>query len=83
MFAIKNMKEKISRVSLVIYVVLFLASFLLLSCPGDNVVWFCIMGAFSIPPLIVGPRKYRILGIIAFVLTIVLITADYIAGKLF
>jgi len=75
------MKEKISRISLIVYVILLILSAFLASSPGGRVGWFCIMGLFAIPPIIAGPKWYRIIGIIALVIAIMLATFDYNLGK--
>jgi len=77
------MKERISRISLIIYVVLLILSGFLLSVAGDRVVWFCIMGIFAIPPIVTGPKLYyRVLGIIALMIAVAAAGFDYHAGKL-
>jgi phosphotransferase system glucose/maltose/N-acetylglucosamine-specific IIC component len=75
------MKEKISRISLIVYAVLLILSGFLMSAAGGSVGWFCIMGFFAIPPIVAGPKRYKILGIIAFLIAIVLAATDYHAGK--
>jgi hypothetical protein len=39
------------------------------------------MGLFAIPPIIVGPKWYRIIGIIALVVAIIFAALDYNLGK--
>jgi len=39
------------------------------------------MGLFAIPPIVDGPKKYKVLGIIALLIAIALAGADYNAGK--
>ncbi len=63
--------------------VMFSSSFFLLSTPGDYWPWFAIMGAFAIAPAIAGPGRYRVVGIAALIVAVVLIVGDVIAGKLF
>jgi len=75
------MNEKISRVSLIVFVVLLIATGFLLSVPGGRVPVFCIMGMFAVPPLIAGPKLYRLLGIVALLIAIVSAVSDYRNGK--
>ncbi len=75
------MKKKISRISLIVYVILFVLAWFLLSTEGGYVVWFLIMGLFSIPPIVAGPKNYRILGSIAFAVALAAAAFDYHAGK--
>jgi hypothetical protein len=77
------MKEKISRVSLIVYAVLLILSGFLMTAQGGRVVWFCIMGIFAIPPIVAGPKRYRIIGILALLIAIAAATADYRAGRRF
>ena len=48
---------------------------------GGRVVVFCIMGVFAIPPIIIGTKHYRILGIIALIVAVTAALIDYQAGK--
>ena len=75
------MKEKISRTSLVVYAVLLVLSWFFPSAAGDAVVWYCIIGLFAIPPIVAGPLKYKIPGLIALLIAIALAGADYHIGK--
>jgi hypothetical protein len=75
------MKEKISRICLIVYVILFILSAFLASAAGGSVVWFCVMGVLAIPPIAAGPKWHRILGTIALLIAIALAVSDYNAGK--
>ena len=70
-----------SRISLVVFAILFLLSFLLLSVAGDYWLWYLIMGCFAIPPIIIGPTKYRKLGYAALAISLVLIVSDLVGGR--
>lgn len=73
--------KQISRISLIVYLVLFLLSFFLMCMPGGRILWYFVMGLFALPPIILGPKLYRILGIVALVLSIILCFIDYQGGK--
>ena len=75
------MRAKISRVALILYAILLFLSGLLLCPPGGLVEWFVIMGMFAIPAIIAGPKKYRILGLIALILAVAFTAIDYESGK--
>ena len=75
------MREKISRISLIVYVVLFLLSAFLLSAAGGRVEWFAVTGIFAIPPIVAGPRRYRILGAIGLAVAIAAAAIDFHAGQ--
>ncbi len=66
---------------MIAYVVLLILSGFLASTTGGKVVWFFIMGIFAIPPIVVGPKRYRVIGIIALLIAIVATATDYRAGK--
>ena len=73
--------KQISKISLIVYLILFILSLFLMCMPGDYILWYCVMGLFAIPPIILGPKLYQILGIIALVLAVLLCFGDYQAGK--
>lgn len=77
------MKQKISRNSLIIYIVLLILSSTLMSMPGGYIWWYCIMGVFAIPPIIAGSKLYKVFGLIALLIAIALSIQDYQAGKKF
>jgi hypothetical protein len=77
------MTTRISKISLIVFVVLLLLSGFLLSVAGDYWPWYAIMSVFAVVPVIVGPVRYRVLGAIALVLSGVLIVSDIVAGKQF
>ncbi len=75
------MRQTISRVSLIVYMVLLVLSGFLSSTVGGRVAWFCIMGLLAVPVLLAGPRKYRVLGIVALLAAVVMASMDYYMGK--
>ena len=77
------MSIRISKISLIVFAVLLALSFFLLSVAGDYWPWYAVMSAFAVVPLVVGPRRYRVLGAIALVLSGVLISSDIAAGRQF
>lgn len=77
------MRKNISRVALIVYVFMLLFSSSALSSPGGRVPLGLIMIIFAIPPVVAGPKKYRIIGVIALVLAVVATVGDYQAGKRF
>ena len=77
------MNARISKISLIVFVVLLVLSAFLLSVAGDYWPWFSVMGFFAVVPIVVGPKQYRIFGGLALVLSLVLIYGDIEAGKHF
>ena len=77
------MSIRISKISLIVFVVLLVLSCFLLSVAGDYWPWYAVMSAFAVVPLVIGPRRYRVLGAIALVLSGVLIVSDIAAGRQF
>ena len=55
---------------------MLLLSALLLSGLGGNVEWFSVMAIFAVPPILAGPRNYRIGGVIALVAAAMLISNE-------
>jgi hypothetical protein len=77
------MSERISKISLIVFVVLFVLSLFLLSVAGEYWPWYAVMSTFAVIPLVVGPWRYRLTGAVALVLSVVLIVSDVEAGKRF
>ena len=77
------MREKISKICLIVYLVLLVLSGFLLCTAGGRVEWFLITGLFAIPPILAGPRRYRILGSIGLVAVLGMAAVDYYAGQRF
>jgi len=77
------MNSRISKISLIVFVVLLVLSFSLLSVAGDYWPWYAVMSAFALVPLIIGPDRYRKMGIIALILSSILIVSDLVAGRQF
>ena len=77
------MKARISKISLIVFGVLFVLSLFLLSVAGEYWPWYAVMSAFAVVPIVVGPGRYRLIGSIGLVLSVVLILGDMEAGKRF
>jgi len=75
------MSARISKISLIVFVVLLVLSAFLLSVAGEYWPWYTVMAVFAIVPLVVGPRRYRLIGAVALLLSVILIVSDYAAGK--
>ena len=77
------MSKRISKISLVVFIVLLVLSAFLSSVVGDYWPWYAVMSAFAVVPLIVGPGRYRLIGAIALLVSGVLIASDIAAGRRF
>ena len=77
------MSARISKISQIVFVVLLVFSAFLQSVAGDYWPWYAIMSAFAVVPLVVGPRRYRLVGAFALVLSGVLIISDIVEGRHF
>jgi len=77
------MNARISKISLIVFVVLLVLSAFLLSVAGEYWPWYAIASVFAVVPLVVGPGRYRLIGAVALVLSVVLIVSDVAAGKRF
>lgn len=76
------MSARISKISLIVFVVLLVLSFFLLSVAGNYWPWYSIMVAFAVVPILVGPNRYRLWGAIALTLASLLILDDLKAGRI-
>jgi len=74
------MHTRISKISLIVFVVLLVLSGFLLSVPGNYWPWFAGMLVLAVVPAAVGPRWYRVGGIGGVVLSVALIAWDLDAG---
>lgn len=74
------MKARVSRMFLIACGILFLLGGMLLSAPGDSWPWYAITGACAVVAVVVGPLGYRIAGLLAAGVAVILIIADLKAG---
>ncbi len=74
------MNASASRICLTLYALLMVVSCCLLSMPGEYYPFFMGAAGLAVVPVLVGPPLYRIVGILALVLAIVLIVFDLIVG---
>jgi hypothetical protein len=77
------MRSRASKIFLAVYAILFLLSLMLLSVPGDYWPWYLVMSGVAIVPVIFGPNRYRILGSLALIFSVVLVVGDIQSGKTF
>jgi len=54
-----------------------------LSVAGEYWPWFAVTAIFAAVPVVIGPRKHRLIGVGALTLSLLLIIGDYQAGKRF
>jgi hypothetical protein len=77
----QHLNVQVSRICLVVFSILIALSLCLLSVAGEYWPWYVVAALFAIPPIFIGPRSYRFLGIIALVLSVALIVLDVAAGR--
>jgi hypothetical protein len=70
-------KKMVSKTCLIAYAVMLALSTILATGPGGFVEWFAVMGLFAVPAIVVGSKRYRIIGTIALVIAIGLTATDY------
>lgn len=75
------MKEKISRVCLTVYAMVFLLSGFVGTPPGGHLTITIILMVFALPPILIGRRIYRVLGLLALALALVGITLEFRDGQ--
>jgi hypothetical protein len=83
LLGMQSTAARTSRICLIVYLVWFVLSAFLASVPGDYWQWYTIMAALAVVPVLVGPARYRLWGIVALVLAALLIVGDIYAGKHF
>jgi hypothetical protein len=80
-FSLGCMSARISKISLIVFLVLLVLSAFLLSVAGDYWPWYSVMAIFAVVPVLVGPNRYRIFGAVALLLSLCLILGDIESGK--
>ena len=75
------MKNSISRISLVIFIVVFIATFFIPAISGNLVPIFGFLIIVSIVMVMAGTKKYKIVGVACLLVSMVLLISDYRAGK--
>jgi hypothetical protein len=73
-------KQSNARVASIVYVIVLVMSGLSLSVPPGDLVFYIILLVLAIIPLMTGSKPYRIFGLIAVVLSLVLIGLEIRAG---
>ncbi len=77
------MRARLSKISLTVFAVMVLLGAFQLSVPGNYWPWFATVTPFTILPIIIGPRVYRLAGVAGLALAAVLVSGDLQAGKLY
>ena len=79
----RKMHARISKISLIVFAVMLVLGGFLLSVAGEYWPWFAVTAIFGAVPVVIGPRKHRLIGAGALILSLLLIIGDYQAGKRF
>ena len=79
------MRARLSKISLTVFAVMVVlaAGAIQLSVPGNNWPWFATVTPFTVLPIIIGPRLYRVAGVAGLAVAVALIGGDLQAGKLY
>ena len=76
------MREKISRTSLVVALVVVIWFWLMAChCPGSMVLPYCLAAILTLPSIIAGPMMYRIAGILSLLCAVLLAFDDHASDK--
>ncbi len=78
-----TMRAKVSKISLCVFVVLLVLSGAVATISGKYWPFYAITSAFAVVPILLGPRRYRLIGVGALLVCVVLIAHDIAAGKRF
>ena len=76
------MKRIISQAALALFYLLLLLSTIFPSLPGESV-WFPLLVAIALVPILAGPDQYRFFGGITLILALVLLYGDIKYGKVY
>lgn len=77
------MRARISKIFLLVYALWLMLSMLLLSVPGDSWFWYQFLAIFAVIPILAGPSRYRLFGVLALLLSLLMIFGDIELGKHF
>lgn len=77
------MHARISKISLTIFAVMLVLGGFQLSVAGEYWFWFAVTAIFAVVPVVIGPRKHKLIGVGALILSLLLIIGDYQTGKRF
>ena len=75
------MKNSIARISLIIFMVVAVCNFFMPAMPGGLVAIFGFLSIVAIAMVMVGTKKFKIIGVACFLLSVTLLISDYRAGK--
>ena len=74
------MKQSITRIATVVWVIGLVLTGLMLSVPPANVPLYIGLACIAIIPLVLGSHRYRIFGAVALVLSLLLAIGEHNAG---
>jgi membrane protein implicated in regulation of membrane protease activity len=74
------MRARISKLSLILFVVMVVLGGFLLAVPGNYWPWFAVTALFAAIPFLLGPRRYHWAGLAGLALSALLIAGDYGRG---
>lgn len=72
-----KMKGSISKISLIAYAFMLILTGFILTTSEGLIILFLITGAFAIPAILAGPKRYRIIGIAALLIAIAAAMIEY------
>ena len=75
------MKNSIARISFAIFIVVFIATFFIPAISGGLVPIFGFLIVSSVTMVMVGTKKFKIVGIACLLVSVTLLISDYHAGK--
>jgi hypothetical protein len=77
------MTAKISKISLIVFVLLLVFIPTVATISGEYWPYYAFASVVALMPIAVGPRLYRLIGVVALLASVILIVHDIAAGKHF
>lgn len=77
----RYMKNSIARISLTVFIAVFIFTFFMPAMAGSFVPIFGFLALVAILIFVVGNKKYKITGICCLIISIALLIIDYRAGE--
>jgi cell division protein FtsW (lipid II flippase) len=74
------MKQSIVRIATIIWIIGLTLSVFLLSVPPHDLPIYIGLACISLIPLILGAHRYRIFGIIALIVSLLMVVLECLAG---
>ncbi|MFH0925456.1 MAG: hypothetical protein V1872_07465 [bacterium] len=79
----KNIKQSISKIAIVVDIIVFLFTSFVTAMPGCLVSIFIFIAIIALIPILIGTKKFKIVGIILLLIASLCLMNEYKNGKEF